>query len=422
MGRLEKLLPASWKGIPFLVRSEMVTEAGRRIVLHDYPNSNNRYVEDLGEIPPKFSVTAFVSGPDFLDRAAQLERALSEKGRGRLSMPTFGIRSLFALPYKKDASQKEVGEIKFNLEFVAGSAVSGPSRAPDTTQTVYALGDVARAQIGDVLESVWVIPTDTPDVMAAQFDLEQVAGATEPLETEVDNVGDLERAGQYITENTQTIVRSATDMKNAVITELMSVVSVGLSVGRGLEQLYGLTRFGSELSLLLSGVQSAFINQFDILLWPSTTAGRVKRNKNRLSLVNSVRVAALVSAYEQTADAAYSTGAEIDNARNRLEADYRRIMREGSSDSIQSVAAVRDAVEAVRVSALSVLDQKEQTTFTLTTVDTHVPEGALLLAYSLYAEEFTTADSLTGRAVEVRALNPALPADKLNGEVTVVQA
>lgn len=192
--RTRQLLPASFKGVSFSVRNEVLTEGGRRIVLHEYPNSSQRFVEDLGEMPPKFSVTAFVHGPDFLDRAALLERALKEEGKGRLSMPTFGVRTLFALSYRKDASQTSVGEIRFDLEFAAGRATSAPIKSPATIESVYAAGDECREAIGDILSIIWDVPTETPNVITAQFDLEQFANtAFNAVSTSVDNITNLEK-------------------------------------------------------------------------------------------------------------------------------------------------------------------------------------------------------------------------------------
>lgn len=430
VGRLKQLLPASWKGIPFFIRSEMLTEGGRRIVLHDYPNSSERFVEDIGALPPKFSITAFVTGDDFIDRAGQLERALQEPGKGRLSMPTFGARSLFALPYKKDASQTNVGEIRFDLEFVAGRTVSGPSAAPKTTQTVYAQGDAAREQIATALEDVWITPTGTANVIASQYDLEQFTAAVDELSAVVNNNAAINKLTKSIGANSQQIVRTPSVLADTFIRGLWQSVSVGLSDGAGLSTLSAVTKFGSQLSLSLSDIKNASVpagNNADsdvIPLWRPTTAGRAERNQNRLSLINAGRVASLVSAYEQAADATYSTDIEIEEARLALATEHQRLMRDDTEDKtlIQSQAAVRRTVENVRVSALDVLDQKEQSAYTLTDIDNITPISAFILSYNLYAEQITTIDDLTARGLEIRALNPTQPADKLSDSVTVLQS
>lgn len=431
MRRDRKLLPASFKGVPFLVRSEVLTKGGRRLVLHEYPNSSDRFVEDLGELPPAFTVTAFVTGDDFLDRAAQLERALTEEGKGRLSMPTFGARTLYAAPYRKDASQTEVGEIKFYLDFVAGRSISGPTKAPKTPQTVYAQGDAARTQIGTALETAWIEPTETSNVQTAEFDLNQAAASIQLLKTSVNNSQDLTTIVDFINSNSPSIVRDASAMNDTLINKLWQNVSVGLSGGSGVHILQDLTRFGSGLSLSLADIRGASISDdqiidesTDIPLWSATTGGRNIRNQNRLSLVNAARVAALVSAYEQAADTAYNTDTEIEETRLSLEENHQRLMRVDTNDKtlIQSQPRVRRAVEDIRLSTLDVLDQKEQAAFTLVTIENQTPVSSFVLAYQLYAEILETDEDLTNKGLEIRELNPTLPADKLIGDTTVLQS
>jgi prophage DNA circulation protein len=43
----ETLLDASFKGVPFYVTSEGLERFGRRIVKHEYPNSNQQFGEDV---------------------------------------------------------------------------------------------------------------------------------------------------------------------------------------------------------------------------------------------------------------------------------------------------------------------------------------------------------------------------------------
>jgi len=428
MTRLNDLLPASFKGIPFFVRSEVLTEGGRRIVLHDYPNSNERYVEDLGQLPAKFSVTAFVTGPDYLNRADQLEKALQEKGRGRLQMPNFGARNVFALPYRKDASQIAVGEIRFELSFAAGKAISGPVRAAATTETVFSRGDSARAALNKAFQDKWREPNQSDNVVAAQYDLQQMTESINMLTTQVNNVADIQSQQNYITLNSPTIVRDSVTLATAV-GNLWQAVSEGLVGGAGLSEVIGLTEFGGALSLSLADIRSASTvstpsaESTGIPLWSETTGGRVLRNNNRLALVNTARVSALTIAYEQAAAADYDNDQQLDDTRRAIEDEHQRLMYEDTADVsfVQSQPEVRFAIEALRLAALEVLDDKEQTTFTLAEIRQQAPVTAFVLSYQLYAENFETSDQVTERATSLRNLNPTQPADKLNANITVLQ-
>jgi hypothetical protein len=430
--RTKGLLPASWRGIAFFVKNEVLVEGGRRIILHEYPNSSERFVEDLGRIPPKFTITAFVSGADFAERANQLELALKRKGRGWLSMPTFGIKRLFAMPYKKDASQTAVGEIRFDLSFVDGQGILKAHPAAATAEEVYSWGDRVRKALGDALDGVWGDISSGANALTSQFDVTSFTNSAGQLSAIVSNAQTVLPVVNLITTNVASITQSGSLLSNSFVGNLCQKLSEGLSGGQGISALLDLTRFGSDLSLSLSDIRNAIpvlssddsSNSYRIPLWKPTTADRARRNKNRLSFVNTGRIAFLAAAYEQAADATYSTDAEIEETRLNLETAHQRLMRVDTSDkdSIQAQPEIRSTVESIRLAALRVLDQKEQSAFSLTTVNNRVAISSYVEAYSLYAEDFTAPEDVTAKAIEIRSLNPTLAADRLIGTTTVLQA
>lgn len=402
--RTTGLLQATWRGIPFFVKSEGMTEAGRRIILHDYPNSDKRYVEDLGEIPPKFKVDAFVSGPDFADRASQLERALKESGKGTLTMPTFGSVSLFAMPYRKDASQQSVGEIHFELEFVRGETVSGPVQADSTTETVYTNGDAARVAIGNALEDKWIIPWNYATSLVAQFDLQQVLNSVVPLDTIINNVTKFTQVVGYIQLNIAAAIQSGNGLKVTLVDNLFQTLSEGLDTGFGLTAILDLANFGSYDNCPVYGADS------DDGLWPQTTKSRVDSNTNRLNITNTTRLCALVNVYEIAASKTYGTVEEIEQTRTTIEQRYTQLMR----NEVQSSPTVRQAMKQLRIAALDVMQQKEQTAYRTTTITQNTPTSMFLLGYQLYAN--------TDNTVTLRALNPGKSSCWAEGEMKVLQS
>lgn len=87
------LLPASFRGVPFLLVSHKQTGLGRKTVSHEYPFKNTRFIQDLGKNPRVFSMTAIITNDDglyFINRAA-LEEALALPGSGFLIHPFSGV-------------------------------------------------------------------------------------------------------------------------------------------------------------------------------------------------------------------------------------------------------------------------------------------------------------------------------------------
>ena len=56
MSRLERLLQAKYKNVIFLVNNESIDQIGQKRIVHDFPNTQARYVEPQGKAPQQ-SVT-----------------------------------------------------------------------------------------------------------------------------------------------------------------------------------------------------------------------------------------------------------------------------------------------------------------------------------------------------------------------------
>lgn len=87
--RSEKLLPASFRGVPFEVSSGSL-KGGRRTVVHEYPQRDKPYVEDLGKAARQITIEAFVVGDNYIDRGSALLAEIEKPGSGTLIHPWLG--------------------------------------------------------------------------------------------------------------------------------------------------------------------------------------------------------------------------------------------------------------------------------------------------------------------------------------------
>lgn len=87
--RSEQLLPASFRGVPFEVTSGSL-RAGRRTVVHEYPQRDKPYVEDLGKATRQITIEAFVVGDDYIARGTALLAEIEKPGSGALIHPWLG--------------------------------------------------------------------------------------------------------------------------------------------------------------------------------------------------------------------------------------------------------------------------------------------------------------------------------------------
>lgn len=87
--RSEQLLPASFRGVPFEVTSGSL-KGGRRTVVHEYPQRDKPYVEDLGRATRQITIEAFVVGDNYIERGTALLAEIEKPGSGTLIHPWLG--------------------------------------------------------------------------------------------------------------------------------------------------------------------------------------------------------------------------------------------------------------------------------------------------------------------------------------------
>ena len=85
----DKIQPASFKGVPFGVSSDK-GDFGRRIVRHDFINSRDPYIEDIGLAAREFTIDAYILGDDYMTIRDRLIAKCEESGPGVLVHPWYG--------------------------------------------------------------------------------------------------------------------------------------------------------------------------------------------------------------------------------------------------------------------------------------------------------------------------------------------
>jgi prophage DNA circulation protein len=429
----QRLAQASWRGVVFSVRSEDLPTGGRKTALHDFPNSDERFIEDLGEIPQRFTIKAFVHGLDWLERAQALELALRTAGPGRLVMPTFGAFTVWALPYSKSASQESVGEIEFNLEFATSRAVAGIIESAPAPEMVFAAGDTARSSIGGAFAKFFKAPLSSIGISASISDLTAAAnGAFSSVANIIsaDSLGELTGAVRSLLGNVGGLIGDPVNLALEFFgidddaPGIWQIISEGLDALDSVNALLSfVSGFGNNLALIQSDLDSGSTVSpvSDISLWPATTDDRIERNRDRTTIVEANRLGALVAAYEQAANADYQTIDQVQTIRGDLEDAYVTMMQVEAQDvdSVPAQKEVRAAMSDLRIRALAVLDQKAQSAWLTSQI---VRTGALTapsLTYLLYAESLT--NDIDSRAIEIRQLNPQVSAIEMSGELTVLR-
>lgn len=433
----QELLQSSFRGIPFCVRSESITEKGSKLVLHEYPDSTIRHVENLGKIPPKFRVEAFVTGENWLINARNLQTALDDPSIGRLVLPVLGAFDVYALPYSVESDQKTLGEMVFILNFAAGESELGQEIGEVTVEEVFDAGDDVRVELEKEIEKRWQVPKVNSNAAVGQYDIRSLLDkVSSSVAQVVDFTDETISKSEEIKRNIVGFSRNSTALAGALFALKEVPASFFQSIANSLSHnltnignIFSLFGFGSELSTSLTYIYTEpeipLIDDItpspDISLWQETTYERILRNQNRRLLVNAVRIAALTLAYEQCAAADYLTKLEVRNIRSQLEIIYQTIVLDVCADCnyLQNIETVRRQIDVMRQKALAVLDKKEQQAYNIESRELLDSISVVALTYNLYAEEIQNGRLLDRTVGLVRDLNLELPALQFSGDIEI---
>ena len=149
----EDLRPASFRGVSFQVDVASLS-AGRRVQVHEYPQRDQPWVEDLGRATREISFTGFVVGEDYVDQANALLAALEEEGPATLIHPWFGELKVSVKELARVAFDAALGRAAFELAFVEAGDLTFPQPGSSTGAAArIAAGDLENASIASFADN-----------------------------------------------------------------------------------------------------------------------------------------------------------------------------------------------------------------------------------------------------------------------------
>lgn len=126
----------SFRGVNFLYDSSR-EQAGRKSVVYEFPNRNQRTVSDLGELLKTYKIKGIItgSGSDYIENRNALVDALKASGSGVLNHPFDGQVTVFAKPYTLNESISDIGYAEFDMTFVATTEPQFPTSQDKDAQS-----------------------------------------------------------------------------------------------------------------------------------------------------------------------------------------------------------------------------------------------------------------------------------------------
>jgi prophage DNA circulation protein len=126
-----QLRPASFRGVPFQVNGTDFG-AGRRVQVHEYPQRDMPWVEDLGRATREISFDGFLIGANYIDQANQLLAALETSGPGALVHPWLGAMQVCLSAPARVRFDSGLGMATISMSFVEAGELSFPAPTSST--------------------------------------------------------------------------------------------------------------------------------------------------------------------------------------------------------------------------------------------------------------------------------------------------
>ncbi|MBJ7537161.1 DNA circularization N-terminal domain-containing protein [Marinomonas transparens] len=120
-----RLQQGSFREIAFFT-DQASGQAGRRVAVHEYPQQEAYFAEDLGKKAETERLKMFVSGEDYDLTRDRLMKALNKPGVGKLVHPYLGSMMIQVTDYDWTISTQRGGYCEFNVQYVRAGKRSYP--------------------------------------------------------------------------------------------------------------------------------------------------------------------------------------------------------------------------------------------------------------------------------------------------------
>jgi len=144
----DELLPASFRGISFLIPQASVP-VGQKGQLHEYPQRDEPFFEQLGKQAQVHTMSAWVIGDDCFERRDKLLEALQAPGPGELVHPWLGRMQVKVGDCKVSHELTAGGMVSFDLTFYPDKPLTFPTAKVNSQQQVVKASD---SMLGSALE------------------------------------------------------------------------------------------------------------------------------------------------------------------------------------------------------------------------------------------------------------------------------
>jgi prophage DNA circulation protein len=208
----DELRPASFRGVGFFIDISQKS-LGRRSVLHEFPNREKPYTEDMGRVAESFEIEGHVLGDDYFEAKRNLERVFNKFGPGELIHPYYGSKFVQIGPVNFTEATREGAVLSFTAKFFEAGDNRFPKGVNDKAAVLTAAVDNALAQAKAEFDDNFSIE-DLPG-FAVDSARAAVALAQETFDDVTKTLADIADATAELAFSTRNLVAEVNDLLQA---------------------------------------------------------------------------------------------------------------------------------------------------------------------------------------------------------------
>lgn len=330
----DQLQAASFRGVPFLVDGHEAT-LGRRGQVHEFPQRDTPFVEDLGRRARVFTVEAYLLGTDYMQARNRLIEAIEQPGPGALVHPYMGELRVSLVDCKLREATAEGGMARVTMQFVEAGTARFPTGGVSTVAAVSAAADFAAQAVQSNFERRYAVAGKPAFVAEASGNIFTQAlggmqGALAKVRGAADQVAKLQRMVDGYKRDLTTLIYAPAAAAQALVGSIRQLVrSVATTPRDALSLARTLYRFGSLLPPVA----------------PNTTSRRAQAVA-QAEMVRLVRVVAAAEGARAATAVVWESYQDAVTARNDLVDTLDEVMLSAdlADEVYQALHALRTAV------------------------------------------------------------------------------
>ena len=381
---LENFRPASFRGIPFFILSSSLA-AGRRVALHEFPNRNTSFPEDMGKVSTVYQIEGHIIGDDYFERKDNLVRAMEQEGFGELIHPYYGTLQVQPGVFTVNENTRDGRTATFSMQFFRADFNEFPTEDIDKTSTVFSRTTAAiDSSIQEFNSKFSTERTPADLVRSARAKVQQL---TRLIRSSVDGVTTLAN-------NTADLFVELDNLDNDIDELLSSPAFLADRINNSFMFMFESIESIPDKAIQLLRYREIDVGDFDI---PLTTTLRIQENTNRNSMNFFIKTLALSylaqAAVEEDFDSIDSATARRDEVRDFIE----ELLNETDNDDLfQSLIQLNAAI-------VSAIPDEDAVLPNIKTLTTNITTNSLVLNYQIYGNLDRESDIISRNLIE----NPA---------------